>query len=305
MKFFVYLPEHVDQTEYQKLIEKYCMASICDLDVAREMAVPAHEADYFLCPAYFFLVDGVQEAYNRLIPYLKYFPQYPERHIFFDQIDGEQVTDTISKAIVFKASATVHNTAMAGFYTVPTPLEDRLRHGFISPIEAARIDVSFMGTLRTHPVRQALPEAVESCRRRYLTVDYEEVQEYFYDRPKETREALANRYYRMIERSRFVLCPRGGGPSSHRFFETLACGRIPVLISDHLRLPLEGVLPWEEFCVRVPEQEFGRAGEYIIDFIERKDLIRAGQLAVQASRDYFDQMSINKFLKASLSEKKN
>ncbi|MEN9841279.1 MAG: hypothetical protein RL376_1079, partial [Verrucomicrobiota bacterium] len=40
-----------------------------------------------------------------------------------------------------------------------------------------------------------------------------------------------------IARSRFVLCPRGNGLGSIRFFETLQAGRVPVLLSDRWVLP--------------------------------------------------------------------
>ena len=61
------------------------------------------------------------------------------------------------------------------------------------------------------------------------------------------------RYREILGRSRFVLCPRGAGTSSFRLFETLACGRVPVILSDEWVAP-EGV-NWDSCSVRVPEAQ--------------------------------------------------
>lgn len=59
--------------------------------------------------------------------------------------------------------------------------------------------------------------------------------------------------------SRFVLCPRGVGTSSFRLFETLQCGRVPVIISDAW-VP-SAHLPWDEFSLRVRERDIARLPE--------------------------------------------
>ena len=39
-------------------------------------------------------------------------------------------------------------------------------------------------------------------------------------------------YVDVMRRSLFILCPRGYGSSSYRFFEALKIGRVPVVLSD-------------------------------------------------------------------------
>jgi hypothetical protein len=58
-------------------------------------------------------------------------------------------------------------------------------------------------------------------------------------------------YATTLGRSKFVLCPRGRGPSSIRLFEALEVGRCPVIISDDW-LPAPFV-DWESCSVRVAE----------------------------------------------------
>lgn len=53
--------------------------------------------------------------------------------------------------------------------------------------------------------------------------------------------------------SRFVLCPRGHGTSSFRLQETLAAGRVPVVISDGWDPPTGP--PWNDVIVRCEERK--------------------------------------------------
>lgn len=62
---------------------------------------------------------------------------------------------------------------------------------------------------------------------------------------------FANEYRSTLARSRFSLCPRGIGPGTLRFWESLAAGAIPVLIGDSTRLP-DGI-DWSTCILRVPE----------------------------------------------------
>jgi hypothetical protein len=87
----------------------------------------------------------------------------------------------------------------------------------------------------------------------------------FYDESSRNYEARRERYREVLGRSRFVLCPRGRGTSSIRLYETLASGRVPVIISD------EWVAPrgpdWDAFSIRWPE---GRVSG-LIEMLEERD----------------------------------
>lgn len=61
----------------------------------------------------------------------------------------------------------------------------------------------------------------------------------------------ADEFRSVLSRSRFSLCPRGNGPSTIRFWESLQAGAIPVLLSDEMRLPEE--LDWNSCTIRLPE----------------------------------------------------
>jgi hypothetical protein len=64
------------------------------------------------------------------------------------------------------------------------------------------------------------------------------------------------RYAAILQRSKFVICPRGYGPSTWRLFETMRAGRVPVIVSDEWVAP--GGLDWNRFSIRVCEREVDR-----------------------------------------------
>src|SRR5262249_33625868 len=102
---------------------------------------------------------------------------------------------------------------------------------------------SFLGRVATHPVRREvrlLDTALTPCldvadgSKRFPCFDY------------------AKTYAQLLERSSFILCPRGFGVSSIRMFEAMSFGRVPVIISDAWQ-PSPGI-PWQEFSVVIPER---------------------------------------------------
>ena len=82
-------------------------------------------------------------------------------------------------------------------------------------------------------------------------------------------------YVHALVRSKFVLCPRGIGPSSWRLFETMRVGRVPVVISDDW-VPPPGI-EWDSFVVRVAEADI-RQIPSILASLESESIVR-GQRA--------------------------
>ena len=62
-------------------------------------------------------------------------------------------------------------------------------------------------------------------------------------------------YAELLNRSKFVLCPRGTNPGTFRFYEAMECGAIPVYISNQFILPYQDEVNWDDCCVRItPDQ---------------------------------------------------
>lgn len=70
------------------------------------------------------------------------------------------------------------------------------------------------------------------------------------DKLKEEKE-----YIDILSRSRFSLCPRGSNPNTVRFWESLAAGAIPVLVSDDYALP---EWDWDKTIIRISEETMSK-----------------------------------------------
>lgn len=79
--------------------------------------------------------------------------------------------------------------------------------------------------------------------------------------------AVKKEYADIIKRSRFVLCPRGNGVGSIRFFEVLKAGRVPVVLSDDYVLP-DGI-DWESCTIRIKEKNFQQIPKILASYIDR------------------------------------
>ncbi len=73
-------------------------------------------------------------------------------------------------------------------------------------------------------------------------------------------------FYKNIRESDYVVCMRGAGNFSNRFYETLAMGRIPVFVNTNCILPLEDMVSWKNHVVWVEYKEREKIAEKIISF---------------------------------------
>jgi exostosin family protein len=89
----------------------------------------------------------------------------------------------------------------------------------------------------------------------------------FYDRSSQDFQARRQRFDEILRRSRFVLCPRGQGTASIRIFETLAVGRVPVIISDEWVPPDDA--DWSHFSLRWPEGRVTGLREFLREHDDR------------------------------------
>lgn len=82
-------------------------------------------------------------------------------------------------------------------------------------------------------------------------------------------------YFDVMNKSAFILTPRGIGPSSYRLFESMQLGRTPVIISDEW-VEVPGI-KWDECSIRIPQ---ARINEIPAILRERaKDAVELGKRA--------------------------
>jgi len=111
-----------------------------------------------------------------------------------------------------------------------------------SPIEPSLL-FSFSGSL-SHKMRQELFDRYSAPHPDYLV---RHIKRWYNHNEAEKRS-----YVEEILSSRFVLCPRGIASYSHRILETLALGRVPVVIADDW-VPFS--IPEQNYYVRIAQKD--------------------------------------------------
>jgi len=107
--------------------------------------------------------------------------------------------------------------------------------------------VSFLGAI-THECRNIIKQRIHN--KNIIFRDTYHITSDFFIKNKKTTEE--QEYEDILSRSRFSLCPRGSNPNSVRFWESLAAGAIPILISDGYKLP---VWNWDKTIIRLKESD--------------------------------------------------
>jgi len=74
----------------------------------------------------------------------------------------------------------------------------------------------------------------------------------YYNYDESRNKARENEYVQGLSQCSFALCPKGVGSGTRRFWEALAAGAIPILISDEFELP--NIWDWSNTIVRVSEK---------------------------------------------------
>ncbi len=80
------------------------------------------------------------------------------------------------------------------------------------------------------------------------------------------REKTTMEYYKNIYESDYILCVRGGGNFSVRFYETMLMGKIPVFINTNCLLPFENQINWKNHVVWIEWKERKNSAQIVSNF---------------------------------------
>jgi hypothetical protein len=149
------------------------------------------------------------------------------------------------------------------------------------PIKEKRYLASFIGAHMKHyrsDIRLRLAELAKKENRSDVLVEVGDVWNFeqivFNEQvksimvPSEAKKASldsARRYNEILSDSIFSLCPEGAGPNTLRFWESLAVGAIPVVLSDEWHLPeisFEGTR-LDEACILYPTHNIDELFSYL------------------------------------------
>lgn len=115
----------------------------------------------------------------------------------------------------------------------------------------------------------------------------------------ENRKKTTNEYYKNQIDSDFVVCVRGVGNFSLRFYESLAMGSIPIFIDTDSPLPDISPLNWNEYIVVIDKKNISRADELVVKWMDGKNLFEQKQKCRELWKSHFrvDNFWINELNK--------
>lgn len=103
-----------------------------------------------------------------------------------------------------------------------------------------------------------------------VLVDSTELPNWTYDDDSlQKQQAAADQMESILGVSKYVACPRGNGPASFRFYESICCGSVPIVLSDDWVLPVVPLL--NESILRLKECDFMRMSDLIYTDKHRYD----------------------------------
>ena len=113
---------------------------------------------------------------------------------------------------------------------------------------------------------------------------------------KEQREITTLEYYDNIATSDYILCVRGAGNFSVRFYETLLMGRIPIFVNTDCLLPFENKINWKEHVVWVEWEERNKIADIVADFHNKLTDKQFEDLQKSNRKLWKEQLSVNAML---------
>ena len=83
---------------------------------------------------------------------------------------------------------------------------------------------------------------------------------------QEEKQTTTEEFYQNIYNNPYTFCIRGAGNFSVRFYETLAVGRIPILLDTDCKLPLHDKIEWSKHCLIIDEVQYKNIAKKVLDF---------------------------------------
>lgn len=109
-------------------------------------------------------------------------------------------------------------------------------------------------------------------------------------------------FYNNLNESDYVVCVRGAGNFSVRFYEALAMGRIPVFVNTDCSLPLDHKIAWKKHMVWVAFDERAQIAEKVIAFHSRLSPEGFKDLQQQNRALWKERLTLGGFFKSFLGE---
>ena len=109
---------------------------------------------------------------------------------------------------------------------------------------------------------------------------------------KADRKKTGEEFYQNLFESDLIVCVRGGGNFSVRFYETLAMGRIPIFIDTDSPLPDISPLNWEDYIISCDSTDIDKLPQIAANWLKDKSL---GDVFKKNRELWENHLSLDKF----------
>lgn len=110
-------------------------------------------------------------------------------------------------------------------------------------------------------------------------------------------EQARKEYIDNLINSDYALVVKGDGNYSYRFYEALSLGRIPVLLDTDCVLPLEDVIDYSEFVIRIPYWDVYHIDHYVSEHFKEVTPKKFESMQTKAREAYEKYLRVDRYLK--------
>lgn len=153
-----------------------------------------------------------------------------------------------------------------------------------APFETTRFRKSVLGRLSTSPYI----ETNFVIRNKYRAG-------YWKPKVKDPFHPTRVEYVQNLKESDYIVCLRGGGNFSVRFYETLSMGRIPIFVDTDCLLPFDHILDYRRYCIWIDRSDIPYIAEKVADFHAALSSLDFRDLQVECRRLWLDYLSADGF----------
>tara|TARA_R110001592_G_scaffold119740_1_gene323152 strand:+ start:3858 stop:4766 length:909 start_codon:yes stop_codon:yes gene_type:complete len=184
---------------------------------------------------------------DNIIPFLKKLENFKKPIIAFFNDDSDiPVSETLPENLLVYRTSINKKNQKPNEIPMPAWSQDfdasELRKYSLKPV------VSFCGAI-THPIRYSCIKKLNKCNN--LETSFIIRNAFWGGNIHGVR--LREEYKTNMQGSDLVLCCRGAGNFSYRLYETLSCGKIPIIVDTDITLPCDNVIDWNNFIITTPE----------------------------------------------------
>ncbi|HEY4493179.1 MAG TPA: exostosin family protein [Candidatus Paceibacterota bacterium] len=261
--------------------------------------------DYFLLPYDYFNIEARQFE-----EYLKNFTALAHKHnkkiIIFDFSDLDKkiyIPDSIQfRVSLYKTDKSGNEIAMPPFVEnlgvlTPRAKSDKPTIGFVGYSRATLKSLFKFGAHKPglyfrHKAIGLLQDSNDVITNFKERTSYAGHIDTINMNPVEARQEFIDN----IASSDLTLAPKGDGNYSIRFFETLALGRIPILIDTDCVLPFEDVLDYSKFIFRINYRELDKISDKFQMWWETLSSEEFQGMQTRAREAFENHLRMDKFL---------